>query len=45
MYSYYNLILQKFFYMFRPMKIHSQEVNFGVPALWYDVMAFKSMWS
>jgi hypothetical protein len=31
--------------MFRPMKIHRQEVSFGVQALWYDVMAFKLMCS
>ena len=34
----YNLILQKFFYKFRAMKIHNKEVSCGIPALWYNIM-------
>jgi hypothetical protein len=34
------LILLKFFYMFRPMKAHHQEVSCRIQALWYNVMYY-----
>jgi len=43
MHSCYNLILQKFFYMFRAMKVHHQEVSCRIQALCPNVMS-KYVW-
>jgi len=34
MHSCYNIILEQFLDMFRPMKVHHQEVSCRIPALW-----------
>ena len=34
----YKLILQNFFYMFRPMKVHHHYLKCRIQALWYNIM-------
>jgi len=43
MHLYYNLILQKFFYMFLPIKVHHQEVRCTIQALWCNVILQLNM--